>query len=183
MLKAIDLAKFGDYKEALSICKKIRPANINNAKYFNVVGIICRRLGLLDEASLNSKRALQIDKSLVAAKMNIANIELQKGDFGEAIKLLRVLVREEPSYQEAKANLALAYKNIGEIEKSLNIYKILEYRGSWSSAARFNYGTTNLSIGSLREGWRYYEYRWKVSPGNKIIWPFKDKPLWKGEKG
>ena len=33
LLKAIDLAKSGDYKEALSICKKIRPANINNAKY------------------------------------------------------------------------------------------------------------------------------------------------------
>ena len=55
--------------------------------------------------------------------MNIANIEFQKGNFGEAIKLLKVIVSEEPSYHEAKANLALAYKNIGKIEKSLDIYK------------------------------------------------------------
>ena len=167
----------------MSICKKIRSANINNAKYFNVVGILCRRLGLLDEAAWNSKKALKLDKGLVAAKMNIANIEFQKGSFKEAIKLLRVIVSEEPSYQEAKANLALAYKNIGEIKKSLNIYRNLEYGGSWSSMAKFNYGITNLSIGSFKDGWKYYEYRWKVSPGNKEIWPFEDKPLWSGEEG
>ena len=69
-------------------------------------------MGLLDEAAKNSKKALKIDKSLVAAKMNIANIEFQKGYFKKAIKLLEVIVSEEPSYQEAKANLALAYKNI-----------------------------------------------------------------------
>ena len=110
----------------MSICKKIRSANINNAKYFNVVGIVCRRLGLLDEATWNSKRALELDKGLVAAQMNIANIEFQKGYFKKAIKLLEVIVSEEPSYQEAKANLALAYKNIGETKKALNLYQNLE---------------------------------------------------------
>ena len=115
--------------------------------------------------------------------MNIANVEFQKGDFKEAIKLLQVIVREEPSYHEAKANLALAYKNIGKIEKSLDIYRKLEYRGPWSSGARFNFAITNVTSGYFREGWDDYEYRWKVSPGNKEIWPFEDKPLWKGEKG
>ena len=167
----------------MSICKKIRSANINNAKYFNVVGIVCRRLGLLDEAAWNSKKALKLDNSLVAAKMNIANIEFQKGYFEEAIKILRVIVSEEPSYQEAKANLALAYKNIGETKKALNIYRNLEFGGSWSSVAKFNYGITNVTIGSFKEGWKYYEYRWKVSPGKDVIWPFEDKPLWQGEKG
>ena len=167
----------------MSICKKIRSANINNAIYFNVVGIVCRRLGLLDDAVWNSKKALKLDNSLVAAKMNIANIEFQKGYFEEAIKILRVIVSEKPSYQEAKANLALAYKNIGETKKALNVYRNLDYGGSWSSVAKFNYGITNVTIGSFKEGWKYYEYRWKVSPGNKEIWPFEDKPLWKGEKG
>ena len=148
-----------------------------------MVGIVCRRLGLLDDAAWNSKKALKLDSSLVAAKMNIANIEFQKGYFKKAIKLLEVIVSEEPSYQEAKANLALAYKNIGETKKALNIYRNLEFGGSWSSVAKFNYGITNVTIGSFKEGWKYYEYRWKVSPGKDVIWPFEDKPLWKGEKG
>ena len=148
-----------------------------------MVGIVCRRLGLFDEAARNSKEALKLDEGLLAAKMNIANIEFQKGEIGKAIKLLEVIVGEEPTYQEAKANLALAYKNIGELKKSLNIYWNLEYRGSWSVAAKFNYGTTLVTIGNFEEGWKYYEYRWKVSPGNKATWPFQEKPVWKGERG
>ena len=36
---------------------------------------------------------------------------------------------ERPSYHEAKANLALAYKNIGKIGKSLDIYETSRDRG------------------------------------------------------
>ena len=35
----------------------------------------------------------------------------------------------------------------------------------------------------LEEVWKYYEYRWKVTPHNKVVWPLPDKPLWRGEKG
>jgi len=53
--------------------------------------------------------------------MNIANIELQKGNIVSAIKLLEVIVNENDSYQEAKANLALAYRRVGKINRALNI--------------------------------------------------------------
>ena len=183
MLKAIEFTKSGAYKEALKLCKKIEPKNLNNAVYFNVVGIVLRRLEFFDEAMKYSKRALQIDENLVAAKMNIATIELQKGKIEESIKSLEVVVRENPAYQEAKANLALAYKNIGKVAVALNIYRELDFRAPWSFKAKLNYGITLVSSGHFMEGWRYYEYRWKVSPGNKTTWPFQDKPIWKGERG
>ena len=138
---------------------------------------------MLDEAVLNSKRAIKIDKSLNAAKLNIANIELQRGKIGEAIKLLEVIIREEPMYQEARANLALAYKNIGNIRRALNIYDKLEFGGPWSSKARFNFSLSLITASNFKKGWKYYEYRWEVSPGNKIKWPFPKKFLWKGQTG
>ena len=88
MVEVVALAKLGAFEKALKISKKIKSKNIYNAAYYNVVGIICRRLGLLDEALLNSQRAIQIDKSLVAAKMNIANIEIQKGVYLGGKKIL-----------------------------------------------------------------------------------------------
>jgi len=120
---------------------------------------------------------------MVAAQMNIANIEFQKGNINEAILLLEIICKEWPYYREAKANLALAYKNVGKLEKSLNIYRGLIYDGSWSLLAKFNYGTTLITTGEFREGWTSYEYRWKVYPGKKVTWPFQDTPIWKGEKG
>ena len=44
LLNVIELAKFGAYEEALKFVKLDQL--ILTAKYFNVVGIVCRRLGL-----------------------------------------------------------------------------------------------------------------------------------------
>ena len=147
------------------------------------MGIVCRRLGLFDEAVINSRRALEIDKKLVAAKMNIANIDFDRGNFKKAIGFLEEIIRENPSYHEAMANLALVYKNAGKVRSSLKIHKELKNRGSWNKKARFNYGATLITMGEFKEGWKYYEYRWKVLPLNRVTWPFQDKPVWKGEKG
>ena len=76
---------------------------------------------------MNSKKAIKIDKRLIAAKMNIANIEAQKGNFYKAIELLEKILTEEPSYNEARANLAIGYKSVGQLKKSLNIYKNLDF--------------------------------------------------------
>ena len=183
MVKAIELAKSGAYEKALKICKKIKPENIHNATYFNVLGIVCRRLGFLDEATAHSNRAVQLDRSLVAAKMNIASIELIKGNTKQAIKSLESIIGEEPNYQEAKANLALAYRDIGKVEKALEIYKTLEDRGPEAHRTKFNYGSLLMAIENFKDGWMYYEYRWKLTPFNKVIWPFESKAVWKGEKG
>ena len=183
LLEAVELSRSGAYEEALRICRKIKSQNFNNAVYHNVVGILCRRLGLFDEALMNSRRAVKLDEGLVAAKMNIANIELQKNNIETAINLFERIISEEPEYQEAKANLALAYKSVGEIERSLKVYKKLKFVGSWSQKARFNYSAALLTIGNFKEGWRHYEYRWKVTPYNQVIWPIQNKPLWTGERG
>ena len=183
LVRVVELAKLGAYEEALKMCRKIKINHSNNAAYFNIKGILARRLGLLDEALLNSKRAIQIDKKLFAAQMNIANIESQKGNVYKAIAILEEILAEKPSYQEAKANLAIAYKSVGKLEKSLNIYKNLDFRGPWSYKAKFNYGVTLITNQNFENGWSYYEYRWKSSKQNKTIWPFPDKPLWRGERG
>ena len=183
LVRVVELAKLGAYEEALKMCQKIKKNHSNNAAYFNIKGILARRLGRLDEAFLNSKRAIQIDKRLFAAKMNIANIESQKGNIYKAITILEEILAEKPSYQEAKANLATAYKSIGKLEKSLNIYKNLDFHDPWSFKAKFNYGIALITNQNFENGWSYYEYRWKTLPQNKTIWPFPDKPLWRGEKG
>ena len=128
-------------------------------QYFNTVGIIYRRMGLLDDARRHSKRAIQIDQNLVAAKMNLANIELEKGNINQAITLFTEITNEAPRYQEAKANLALAFRNIGNVEASLNTYKKINFQGSWSLKAIFNYSINLIASESFEEGWKNYEYR------------------------
>ena len=36
--------------------------------------------------------------------------------------------------------------------------------------------------GKFKEGWKAYEYRWKVDRVNNVKWPIEGKPLWDGER-
>ena len=37
-----------------------------------------------------------------------------------------------------------------------------------------NLGYLYLTLGKFKEGWEKYEYRWKVDPGDKVVWSLKD---------
>ena len=46
----------------------------------------------------------------------------------------------------------------------------------------FQFGHVFAFLQEFKEGWEKYEYRWKVDPGDKVVWPLKDTPIWEGEK-
>jgi hypothetical protein len=48
--------------------------------------------------------------------------------------------------------------------------------------AIYRQSAIQLTLCHFKEGWENYEYRWKVPPGNRVKWPIKDKPIWKGEE-
>ena len=92
----------------------------------------------------------------------------------------------DPKHVGSYHNLALLHKERGQIKEALNITKkMLNFETSDPNIlkAKFTYGTTLITSGSYEKGWEYYEYRWKVSPHNKVTWPLKDRPIWKGERG
>ena len=64
------------------------------------------------------------------------------------------------------------------LKKALKLNKEQNY-GKFS--ALLNLGNTEITIKKFKEGWEKYEYRWKVDPGDKVVWPLKDKPLWDGK--
>ena len=88
-----------------------------------------------------------------------------------------------PKHVGSYHNLALIYEARGQTKEALNIArKILSFEKEHLQT-NHSIGLISLLLGNLKEGWKYFEYRWKVSPGNKITWPFQDKPVWKGERG
>ena len=95
----------------------------------------------------------------------------------------RKAILVDPKHIPSHHNLALIYWEKGQIKEALNIAeKVLKFE---TKHAEINHsiGQMNLQLCRLGEGWRGYEYRWKISPQNKVIWPFQGKPVWKGERG
>ena len=137
------------FEEASVACKKILSINKDDADAINLMGTIYEKKGLYDQAKKNFLKALELDKDLVEAKINIATIYQLEGNEEKANEIYNDLIKEFPENAEVL------------------------YRKSAFA----------IQMENFEEGWRYYEYRWKVFPMNKVTWPIQDKPIWKGERG
>ena len=94
---------------------------------------------------------------------------------------LKNVLKENNNYSEAMINLAYAFKKKGDFNSSIRYYRKALELPKKLPRSYFNLGTSLLSTKKFKEGWEKYEYRWKVDPGDKVVWPLKDKPLWDGK--
>ena len=199
------LKKDGEALESYQKIIKIDPSL--PGPYYNR-GIILKRNGRVEEAIDNYKKAISLKPDYVQAYNNLGVLYKDNEKYEDAIKMFTKAKEIQPDHQNSyynlglikkeqdllnafesnkeevldKMNKATLYQLEGEIEKSNTIYNDLVKQYSDNAEILYSKSGHSIKIGSLREGWRYYEYRWKVSPGNKIIWPFQGKPLWRGER-
>ena len=145
------------------------------------MGIIYRRTKDYEQARLVTEKALDLDNTLVQARLNIASIDIEEGLVDKAIYTLKNVLKENKNYSEAMTNLAYAFKKKGDFNSSVRYYRKALELPKKLPRSYFNLGTSLLSIKKFKEGWEKYEYRWKVDPGDKVVWPLKDKPLWDGK--
>ena len=135
--------------EASVACKEILSINSDDAETINMMGTIYEKKGLYDQAKTEFLRALELDKNLLQAKINIATL----------------------------------YQLEGSEDKANEIYNDLAKKQKGNPDILFRRSTFAFKQENFADGWKYFEYTWKVFPKNKILWPIQNKPLWKGEKG
>ena len=176
------MATQGDYERALNYSKEIFHEHANNPLFLNALGIIYRRLNDYRQSRYFSKRALRFDKRLVQAKLNIANIDIEEGYIDRAIFSLKNILEKNKNYSEAVTNLAYAFKRKGDYDRAVKYYQEALKLPKKLPQSNFNLGTSLLSCKRFAEGWEKYEYRWKVDPGDKVVWPLNKTPMWEGEK-
>ena len=177
------IASSGRYEDALNAINLIKKENKENPFFFNTLGIIYRRLKEYREAEKACKKALSLMPGFTQAQVNLASVYLEREDLNKAIALLQSVLKKRPEYPEALSNLAYAFKKMGNYSEAESNYgKCLRLNPNLANAT-FNYGLTLLTLGKFKEGSEKYEYRWKVDPGDKVVWPLKDKALWDGKSG
>ena len=140
-------------------------------------------LNMFDEASVECKKILSVDKNNADAINLMGTIFEKKGFYDKAKNhFLRALELDKNSVS-AKINIASLYQREGKIEIANKKYNELLKEHPKNSEVIHRQSEFALMLGSFQEGWKNYEYRWKVFPMNKVTWPFQDKPVWNGERG
>ena len=164
------------FKEALRVEPKYGPAYSN-------LGTVYKNLGELQKSISCYKEAIKIDPKKSNSYYNMGNALKDIGCIKEAEDNYKKAITLDPKHIGSYHNLALLHEERGQISKALNIAKkVLSFETRHPEINNL-VGKITLQLGHFKEGWRYYEDRWKIPPGNKVIRPFQGRPLWKGEKG
>ena len=170
-------------KEALLSYQKITKAAPTLAGPYYNMGIILKRNARATEAIESYKKAISLKPDYVQAYNNLGILYKDKEEYEDAIEMFMKAKELQPNHQNSYYNLALIKKEQGLNEQAIDLLlKVLDLNPTHAEA-NFIKCQIMLKTRHMRTGWRYYEYRWKTSPQNEVIWPFPDKPLWKGENG
>jgi len=91
---------------------RLRP----NDAYLNYdMGVFLNSKNFPDSAVSFYEKAIQLDKTLAPAKLNLGLIKFNKGAFEEAASLLEPVAQEDPKNETVAYFLGLAYRNIGNL--------------------------------------------------------------------
>ena len=172
-----------DYKSAVALFKKaLRIDPKFDLTHFKL-GAVYRKMGKIDKALSSYKEAININPKNPNYYHDIAFTYEKAAQIEEAEENYKKAIVLDSKHVGSYHNLALLYEKKGQITEALTIAKkVLKFDTSHPDI-NHSIGIMSLQLGNFEEGWINYEYRWKVSPGDKVIWPFQDRPIWKGETG
>ena len=171
-----------DKEALLSYQKIIKKEPTLAGPYYNM-GIILKRNERIEEAIDNYKKAISLKPDYVQAYNNLGVLYKDSKRYENAIEMFTKAKELQPDHQNSYYNLALIKKEQDLNEEAIELLlKVIDLNPDHSKA-KYDIAFIYSQLGRFAEGWKYFEYRWKVAQFNKIVWPIQDKPLWKGEKG
>jgi tetratricopeptide (TPR) repeat protein len=134
--------------------------------------------GALAETHL--RRAVELEPAMIEARSNLAAYLTKSERPAEAVPHYRAVLATEPKNVDAWTNLGVTLLDTGEIAEAEQCYRRAIALRPDNAEARYNLAWLLLLTGQWREGWREYEWRWKLHhfSSRKRTFP---QPLWEGD--
>jgi predicted TPR repeat methyltransferase len=89
------------------------------AMFHNNLGLICVRMGRLEEAERCYRRALELDADRFDAASNLGVLLGQIGQLDQAESTFTQLLERAPRFSDARQNLAALYLRLGRVEEAI----------------------------------------------------------------
>jgi Tfp pilus assembly protein PilF len=162
------------YRKALALA----PAH---ARAHNNLGCILHLRGELDAALACYRRALDLEPGLPEASQNYASIAGDSTALAQAIEGYERQVRDNPGDAMALSHLGSSYAEVGRHAEALAALDKALAADPELARAHFTRALVLLRCGEYAEGWKEYEWRWRIEAFSGPARRFS-QPMWDGRE-
>lgn len=153
----------------------------DHARAHNNLGCVLHMQGRLAEALASYRKALELDPALPEALQNCAAITRDPAALEQAIEAYRLQAKANPGDAELYCNLANACRELGRHDEALaGFERAIQLRPDLAEA-HFSRSFVLLLQGRYPEGWKEYEWRWRLPVFDAPARRFP-QPMWDGAR-
>lgn len=131
-----------------------------------------------DKAIAAYKEILQDEPNNIVVLYHIGVALSDTEQWDDAIHYLGLVIEQQSNHAEAHNSLGHAYAGKLEFDLALKAYEAAIAADQKYATAHFNRGCVLLKQGACEEGWKEYEWRWKMPTFQPFNCP---QPQWQGE--
>jgi tetratricopeptide (TPR) repeat protein len=155
---------------------ELRP---NHPEALSNLGNVLRGMKRIDESIDCYHRAIVLRPNFAEPYNNLGNALFALNRIEESIEYYRRSIALKPDFVEAYSNLGNAMVSVGEMDQAIAYYRQGIATQPNFAKIHFHLALTQLLRGEYEEGWREYEWRWRVPEFPSPRRPFT-QPQWNG---
>jgi len=144
------------------------------------IGNAWSELGRAAQAEPFLRRAVELEPSSIEFRGNLAAFLTRQGRSTEAVGHFHAILETSPGNADAWTNLGVALLDGGDTIGAERSYRRAIAVAPKNAEAHYNLAWVLLLTGFWEEGWREYEWRWKLPNFSSRKRTFR-QPLWNGE--
>ncbi|HXX63778.1 MAG TPA: tetratricopeptide repeat protein, partial [Bacteroidota bacterium] len=113
-----------------------------------------------------SRRAIEADPLYAPAYVLLGNSHLAQGNAGSACDSYHEALRINPRLADPLVNLGVLLHEKGDVAGALSHYERALHLDPSHCNAHWNRGNALLALGRFKDGWKEYEYRFRIQGSN-----------------
>jgi tetratricopeptide (TPR) repeat protein len=163
----------GALEESASACRRAVAIKPDYADAWNNLGLALHAIGKTEEAIAAFRKAVQIRIGFAEAHVNLGNALKDAGTLDQALEAYQAALQAEPTLYDVYSNIGNLYRERGRIPEAIDVFRKALTISPDSGDLHHNYACTLLLSGDYHQGWKEYEWRWKM-PG----FPSRVRDFW-----
>ncbi len=170
----------GEFQPAMITLRRALAVDRKHVGALNNLGAVLLHLERYEEAAEIFTQAAALNPYAPQVQTNLGNALRALGHADRAVIAHRHAVALVPNVGEYHLNLANSLRELGDLDGAIAAFRHAIALEPNSVPAHNNLGGALLMAGHLDEGWREFEWRWRMGDNPKLRGRYS-WPLWNGE--